>query len=207
MGEKTTTTKRLLRLSDKQYFSEYVRSLAWSPQGDLLSIITAGGELALWQAGNISLLQVNNGYSLDCLGFSADGQWLATGGQEGKVKIWRLAAGQQTFGLLATLDFGKAWLDSLVWHPQQNLLAFGVNRQIKIWDAESQTIIANLDFEASSVFSLAWNPQGNLLAASGHGGVKVWHGSNWMQKPDRLEVPEPFFDVLIYDFANFLTDD
>lgn len=194
VGEKTTTKKRLLRLSDKQYFSEYVRSLAWHPQGDLLSIITAGGELALWQGGNLALLQANNSYSLDCLGFSADGQWLAVGGQEGKVKIWRLAAVEQTFELLTTLDFGTAWLDSLVWHPQQNLLAFGVNRQIKIWDAESQTIIANLDFEASSVFSLAWHPQGNLLAASGHGGVKVWHSSNWMQKPYRLEVPGASLD-------------
>ena len=192
MQSQPKTRDHQLKIKDRKTFNEYIRSLAWSPQGDRLAIITAGGELALWQAGNLSLLQVNSNYSLDCLGFSADGQWLATGGQAGKIKIWRLV--EQTFVLFATLDFATAWLDSLTWHPCQNLLAFGVNRQIKILDAESKTIIANLDFEASSVFSLAWHPQGNLLAASGHGGVKVWHSHNWKKKPYQLEVPGASLD-------------
>lgn len=192
MQSQSKTRDRQFKIKDNKTFDEYIRSLAWSSKGDRLAIITAGGELALWQEENTTLLQSINNYSLDCLGFSVDGEWLAVGGQAGKIKIWRLA--EKTFELFTTLDFGIAWLDSLVWHPQQNLLAFGVNRQIKIWDAESQTIIAHLDFEASSVFNLAWHPQGNLLAASGHGGVKVWHDSNWMQKPDQLEVPGASLD-------------
>ena len=185
---------RQLKIKYRQTFDEYIRALAWHPQGDILGIISAGGELALWQEGKLDLLEESNGYSLDCLGFSADGQWLAVGGQAGIVKIWRLAAGEQTFELLATLNFGTAWLDALTWNPIHNLLAFAVNRQIKIWDAENQTIIANLDFEASSVFSLAWHPQGNLLAASGHGAVKVWHSNNWSQKPYLLQVPGASLD-------------
>ena len=166
--------------------------LASQPQR--LAIISAGGELALWQEGNVKLLYSNSNYSLDCLGFSADGQWLAIGGQEGKVKIWRLATIEGTFKLIATLDGGTAWIDSLAWHPQQNLLAFAVNRQVKIWNADTQKIIISLDFAASSVFSLAWHPQGNLLAASGHGGVKIWHSCDWEKKPDLLQVPGASLD-------------
>ena len=189
MKQKSITTKRLFKSLDKQQFSEYIRGLAWSPLGDRLAIISSGGELALWKEGNIDFLQLESNYSLDCVNFSADGQWLATGGQEGKVRIWRLAANSQTFELIATLDGGTAWIDSLAWNPQGNLLAFAVNRKIEIWDVNTQKISVSLDFKASSVFSLAWNPQGDLLAASGHGGVKVWYKSDWEQEPYQLEVP------------------
>lgn len=194
-GSKTlkSLTKNRLALAAKHQFSEYLRDLAWSPDGERLAIISAGGDLALWQEGNLNLLQSGDNYSLDCVGFSADGQWLATGGQASKVEVWQLSPSARV-KLIATLPGGSAWIDSLAWHPQKNFLAFAVNRQIKIWDAERQEIIASLDFEASSVFSLAWHPQGHLLAASGHGGVKVWRSNDWTQKPYLLEVPGASLD-------------
>ncbi len=194
MKQKTITTKRLFKLLDKEQFSEYIRGLAWSPLGDRLAIISAGGELALWQKKNLDFLQLEGNYSWDSVGFSADGQWLATGGQEGKIQIWRLAEHSQTFELIATLDGGSAWIDSLAWNPQRNLLAFAVNREIKIWNANTKEILSSLDFEASSVFSLAWHPQGNFFAASGHGGVKVWQIDNPKQEPYQLKVPGASLD-------------
>ncbi len=194
MKQKSVTTKKLFKLLDKQQFSEYIRGLAWSPLGDRLVIISSGGELALWQEKNLDFLKLKSNFSLDCVGFSADGQWLAAGGQEGKIQIWRLSEHSQTFESIVTLDGGTAWIDSLLWHPQSNLLAFAVNRELKIWDASKQKILISLDFKASSIFSLAWHPQGSFLAASGHGGVKVWHSDNWQQKPYQLEVPGASLD-------------
>ena len=194
MKQKSVTTKKLFKLLDKQQFSEYIRGLAWSPLGDRLAIISSGGELALWQEKNLDFLQLESNYSLDCLGFSADGQWLATGGQAGKIQIWRLAEHCQTFESIVTLDCGTAWIDSLAWHPQSNLLAFAVNRELKIWDANTKQISLKLDFEVSSIFNLAWHPQGKYLAASGHGGVKVWHCDNWQEKPYQLQVPGASLD-------------
>jgi WD40 repeat protein len=194
LKQKIITPKRLFKLADKQQFGEYIRGLAWSPDGNLLGIISAGGELALWQQGKIDFLQLKSNHSLDCIGFSADGKWLATGGQAGQIQIYQLAATSQTFELTTTLDCGTAWIDSLVWHPQDNLLAFAVNRQVKIWDGKTQKIIATLDFSASSVFNLAWHPQGNRLAASGHGAVKIWDSRDWKQTPYKLEVPGASLD-------------
>lgn len=187
-----TITKQQFKPVDKQQLSEYITGIAWSPDGSCLAVVTAAGELAVWQAGEIKLLQTSNNYSLDCLGFSTDGQWLAVAGQRGKVWVWRVH--QNTFQLVDTLSYEKAWIDSLVWNTQQNLLAFAVNRQIKIWDAPNQEIIADLNFEDSSVFNLAWNIDGNLLAASGHGGVKVWQSNDWTKKPYLLKVPGASLD-------------
>ena len=186
--------KQQFRLAYKQQLSEYIRDLVWSPDGNYLAVISAAGELALWHEGKFNLLTSPRDYSLDCVGFSADSKWLASAGQAGQVKLWQLEANSQTFKLITTLDNNKAWLDTLAWHPQQNWLAFAVNREIQIWDGETQKIVTTLNFADSSVFSLAWHPQGNLLAASGHGGVKVWRNNNWQEKPDLLEVPGASLD-------------
>lgn len=184
-------TKSQFQHIDRQQLSEYITDLAWSPDGNSIGVITAAGELAVWQAGEITLLKSKSNYSLDCLGFSTDGQWLAVAGQAGVVEIWQLDS--DTWRLITTLHHDKAWIDSLAWSPQQNL-AYGVNRQIEIWDANKQKVVTSLDFKDSSVFNLAWHPQGNLLAASGHGGVKVWQSNNWTQKPYLLQVPGASLD-------------
>ena len=181
--------KQQFRPIDKQQLSEYITDIAWSPDGTYLVVVTAAGELAVWQAGEITLLNCKNNYSLDCLSISADGQWLAVAGQAGKVQIWRLHSAD--FQLVTILEYERAWIDSLVWHPQQNWLAFAVNRQVQIWDRSDK--ITTLDFKNSSVFNLAWHPQGNLLAASGHGGVKVWRSYDWKQ-PYLLQVPGASLD-------------
>ncbi|MEL6928072.1 MAG: WD40 repeat domain-containing protein [Cyanobacteria bacterium J06600_6] len=185
-------SKKQLKLVEKHQLSEYITDLVWSTDGDRLAIATAGGELAIWQAGELAILIDQNNYSLDCLGFSADGQWLAAAGQEGKVYLWQLDS--YGFKLFTVLEYERAWVNSLAWHPAQNLLAFAVNRQVKIWDGDNQKVVANLDFQSSSVFSLAWHPNGDFLAASGHGGVKVWDKQDWSKSPYLSEVPGASLD-------------
>ena len=180
-----------LRLQDKKQLSEYITSLTWLPSG-CLAIITAAGELAIWQRGKLSLLESAGDYSLDCLDCSGDGNYLAVAGQDGEVKIWQ--SKDSNYELVAAFKSDKAWIDSLAWHPTENILAYAVNRQIKIWDAKNQQEITTLDFQDSSVFGLAWHPNGNLLAASGHGGVKIWDKSDWQKTPYLLEVPGASLD-------------
>ena len=183
--------KKQLKLTEKHQLSEYITDLAWSSAGNL-AIITAAGEVAIWREKNLNLLTSPDSYGLSCVGFSHDGQYLAVAGQKGEVQIWQDA--EKYFKQVAALNHQKAWIDSLAWHPTENFLAFAVNRQILIWNANIQTIITTLDFADSSVFNLAWHPQGNLLAASGHGGVKIWHSGDWMKKPVLLQVPGASLD-------------
>ncbi|WP_424101776.1 WD40 repeat domain-containing protein [Moorena producens] len=193
MSTKSKKTNQLKQL-DKQQFSEYITALVWSKQGNYLAIVTAAGELALWQQGNLEILTASHDYSLDCVGFSQDGNYLGTAGQEGKVRIWQLGVNSPKFTLNTTLDQGNAWIDSLAWHPQKNLLAFAVNRQVKVWDVNQGEVMAELNFADSSVFNIAWHPQGKFLAASGHGSVKVWNIENWSEPPETLEVPGASLD-------------
>jgi WD40 repeat protein len=146
--------------------NDYVTAIAWSPNGQMLAASSAAGEVVIVDVETRSLrsIQTGNGRSLSCLGFSQDGQFLATGGQEGSVKIWQIEAGAST--LITTIENPSVWIDHLTWNPKYNELAFSLGRDVQIWDVEADEVAATLNFEASSVLDLAWHPQGEFLAAA-----------------------------------------
>lgn len=184
----------------KTALADAVTRIAWSPQGDYLSAVSAAGELLLYRwldrglAEPISLLEAK-GEAVNTLAFSAHGRFLAAAGQAGELWIWDLQASEAELG--EGLGFSPAvnrshrgiWLDQLAWHPSLPWLAYGVGHHVEIWDMDQQSSLAQLDFQASSALHLAWHPQGNCLAVSGHGGLKVWDAEDWSQAPKRIDVP------------------
>ena len=180
--------------------SDYVRAIAWSPQGPHLAAISTSGEVALWSHGASPQptripIPMNGAdrqsavtpASLDCLGFSATGQYLAVAGQAGHLWVWDLQAPSPQLTFERT--YGSIWIDQLAWNPDCDHLAVGVGRQVQVWDIPRHTQIATFNFEASSVLGLTWHPGGQYLAVSGHGGVKVWDLQAPDQAPTVLEVP------------------
>lgn len=162
--------------------SDYICAIAWSPDSQTLAVATGSGEVVIYRKQEWQQLQPETDLSVNCLDISYDGRYLATGGQDGNVKVWDL----QTQEISATLNHSPAWIDHLAWSPTENLLAFGANRQVIIWDFTTET---PLNFTDSSVFGLTWHPTGNHLAGAGNGGVKVWERQNWQKEPYFLEVP------------------
>jgi WD40 repeat protein len=137
-------------------------------------------------------LQMSDGQSIDCLAFSKDGQSLATGGQDGRVKIWRLHlddVGAYRCRPLHTLENAPAWVDKLAWSPTSNQLAFSLGRYVQVWDADLGDITATLNFDASSVLGLDWRPDGQYLAIAGYQGVKIWNSQDWDDDPYILDIP------------------
>ncbi|MEM9274452.1 MAG: hypothetical protein AAGA80_16025 [Cyanobacteria bacterium P01_F01_bin.143] len=170
--------------------SEYVTVVAWSDHG-LLAASSAAGEVVVWQDGSLVSLFPAGLVSIDCLAFSADSRFLAAGGQDGKVRVWSIlsGSGQKEVKLIATLDNAPSWIDKLAWSPTCNYLAFGVGRNVQIWNADSQTVITTLPFEDSSVLDLAWRPNGDSIAIAGNGKVKIWSTQNWDDKPHIIDLP------------------
>ena len=105
--------------------------------------------------------------------FSADGRWLAAGGQAGKLLIWDCGDRQIPPQLVKTLDIDR-WIEHLVWHPARPELAIGSGNRVTIWDAIANTAVTNWTFDRSSIFDLAWHPSGKELAVAGYKGVQIW---------------------------------
>ena len=181
--KQSTLNSQEFSLISSQILSDYVTAVAWSPQGTILAATSAAGEVVVLQNGDLVTLQSGNGESLDCVAFSHDGEFLAVGGQNGQVKIWRENE------LIATLENAPAWIDKLAWSPKSNDLAFCLGRKVQVWDANSRNSVVTLDFDNSSPFGIDWRFDGNYLAIGGHRGVKVWNAQNWNEEPYILDIP------------------
>jgi WD40 repeat protein len=173
-----TTNKPQFTNYYSENLTDYITSLTWNTSGEKLAATSAAGEVIIWKNGEITHLQTTTDKSLDCLDFSADGQYLAVGGQDGNVKIW------QENQLITTLENAPAWVDKLAWNPINNLLAFSLGRYVQVWDAETAEIVVTLPFENSSILGIDWRKDGKYLAIGGYQGLKVWNSEDWDQEPN-----------------------
>ncbi|MEO1621044.1 MAG: hypothetical protein AAFU53_08410, partial [Cyanobacteria bacterium J06632_3] len=171
-----------LSLSWQGQLQDYVTAMAWSPDGALLAIASGAGEVTLLNIPKKQtiVIEPSGAGSIDCIGFSYDGQFLAAGGQNGQVKVWWLSTdlttGSQTDVtqpvLVKLLEHARTWVEHLAWSPVRNELAFSLGRYVQVWDMTREELVTTLPFESSSVLDLAWHPDGEHLALSGHLAVK-----------------------------------
>lgn len=169
--------------------SDYVTVVAWSTNGRSLAACSAAGEVVLISLPGFQSisLQGKTEYSIDCLAFSYDGQFLAIGGQDGEVKIWSLQSGSPE--LITTLKNKSVWVDRLCWSPTKHELAFSLGKYVQVWDADAQDVVTTLNFEASTVLDLDWRRDGNYLALAGYQGAKVWNAKDWDAEQEVLDIP------------------
>ncbi|MEO1093481.1 MAG: WD40 repeat domain-containing protein [Cyanobacteria bacterium J06638_28] len=189
-----SVTKTLLAVCRQGHLNDYVTAIAWSPNHSL-AIASAAGEILLVnpETQAETILQEAKRESIDCLAFSADGHYLAAGGQSGQLLIWPLhppshSSTHPPIHPPTLLSHPRTWLDRLTWSPTRNELAFSLGRYAQVWDAAAAAIATTLQFENSSILDLAWHPQGKHLAVSGHQGVKIWPRDDWDADPEVREM-------------------
>jgi len=172
---------------------DYAIDLAWSPDGTLLAAASAAGPVSLFAAADGTRRHELPGHAhgTNCLAWqpvahppagSADSQLsalgsrlppLATGGQDGAVKLWDAAAGQHT----ATAGLGTAWVEHLAWTGQKLFAAAGKNLFALRADASVAHTFAPA---AKSISALAAPRAGGCVAAAHFGGVQLWDADDFV---------------------------
>jgi WD40 repeat protein len=110
---------------------------------------------------------------------------LATGGQDGKVRLWDAVTGHKK----AETDIGRgAWVEHLQWRPwaenlklktpNSNLLAVAAGRKLLFLNPDGS--LAHAFQETPKTLSaLAWHPRGGAIAIASFGRVLVWDADDF----------------------------
>lgn len=107
-----------------------------------------------------------HGEAIDAIAIAGNGDILATGSRDSRVKLWSLSTGE----LLRPLDRHKGWIWAIASSPDGQTIASGsADSRIELWNVrtgEHRTLYGHRD----QVHAVAFSPDGQTLV-SGSGGV------------------------------------
>jgi len=149
------------------------RAVAYSPDGSRFAVASTIG-IWLYNANTYTEVALLAGHVLpvNAVAFSPDSAHLASGGDDGVIKIWDVKTRKETATLIGhlnevlCLDFSH---DSV-------LLASGDDDGvIKLWDVAAKMEVATISAHAEGVCSIGFSPDGAMLASvSEDWTVKLW---------------------------------
>jgi WD40 repeat protein len=136
-------------------------------QGSRLAAITAAGGVWLAEGATANGRRIG-GHAAGGLALAAQpgGAVVASGGQDGRVLLWRAADGSP----VANIETGATWVERIAWRPDGSRLAATVGRRVGVWSAAGEALGMS-DDHASTVADIAWQPAGDRIATAAYGGV------------------------------------
>jgi len=145
-----------------------VRRISFAPRANLLLVEKAGGACSVWDVSTGRLRAKIRQQPGHCpAAFGPDGRLLATGGNGGVVRLWRLRAGDNgVLPVAAPLRFGSP-VGRIAFSPDGRfLLAVSLaGAKIRVWHLESRKLLFESDkFVPGRKVYFSFSPQGGFLA-------------------------------------------
>jgi WD40 repeat protein/3',5'-cyclic AMP phosphodiesterase CpdA len=110
--------------------------------------------------------------SFNSLALNSDGDLLASGHNDGSVRLWDVVAGHELNHLKGHDD----GVNSVAFSPDGRTLAFGgTDRSIRLWDVSTWHELLRLEGHDNWVRCVAFSPDGRMLASGGaDSSVRLW---------------------------------
>ncbi len=157
--------------------SDWVSSVAWSPDGQHIASGSADATVQVWDARNASTLLTYTGHTkgVRTVRWSPhDGRYIASGGDDATVRVWDAMTGETRLIYPGHQNIVKA----LAWSPLNGsrIASASLDHTVQVWDAlTGNNVLLYSGHSNHQVYALAWSPNGQyIVSADGHGTVQVW---------------------------------
>ncbi len=157
--------------------SDYIHRVAFSSDGTKLAACSASGQVSIWDVPSLKPAgqYVGHQQSALTLAWHPTRNELATGGQDGAVKLWQAGTGVAR----VSLPVGQpgSWVDQVEWAPDGKFLAASAGKVLQVWTIGAEGVpqmAADVPAHKTTVSALAWMPRGGGVLSACYGGAWLW---------------------------------
>ncbi len=157
-----------------------VRGLAWTSDGkDLLAAV--GPAVVRLNAADGTLLATlgRHGKVITCLSLAADGRTLATGADDGSIKVWDVAAGKETRSFTAH----RGAVYSVCFDPAGKRLLSAGHQEARLWDPGAGKRLREWSPGRTLLSCAVFTPDGQgVLTTDWTGAARLWDAQTAAQR-------------------------
>jgi WD40 repeat protein len=159
------------KLLARRTLSDIETLWAFGPKAELLA--SASDELAIWEmAGQREIASMPQPSWVTAIAFHPTRRMVATGHDDGSVRLWDLAAGNKSVELM----HHQQPISALAFNGAGSMLASASeDRKIGVWDLTKNALRQTLSGHTDRIPALAWQPGTDLLLSAGWDTtVRLW---------------------------------
>ncbi len=156
---------------------EPMRSIAFSPSGELLAAGATTNKFTLWnlregKGRTYTISRVDRNSDVRSIVFSLNGRYLATGHMDSSITIWDVEKQKELHNFF--VPNASTW--AVRFSPDGKILATAHHdKSIYLWDVKTAKRLAVLSGHAGAPRSLAFSPDGKTFASGGEdNNIIIW---------------------------------
>ncbi len=160
------------------------RGIAYSPDGSYIAygyfsdiiLKNIGDGSEIYRIRNSNYNSQGHSNTVKCIAISADGEIMASGSDDRKVKLWNADNGS----ILYTLSGHTDGISSIAVSADGKTIVSGSrDRTVKVWNGENGTLVHTLSGHTNEISSVAISADGNtIVSGSLDRAVKIWDAAS-----------------------------